>query len=284
MPTTRLDETTAQKLTNRAKGLPRKRKQEPEDDFTVQSTPSKGTKRVKHEALSPIKRSRKAQTQPQYTGRNEASDDLFSEAESEADEEEVLTTIGDKSKAKSKTKTNAHSESDQAKIPVSAKKTRWVNAKIQVAESTPTEVEHQSATPLEKKIKSSKKAAVAASLEESKQLEGGAPKKTPRKSETAQKKSAETISAELKEETDTPLKKKATSKSKAVETADVEEDDQVVNGDPKKTPRKRKTKEEKEAEAMPIAARARGLRMFIGAHVSIATGVEKAVTNCLHIG
>jgi hypothetical protein len=284
MPTTRLDETTAQKLTNRAKGLPRKRKQEPEDDFAAQSTPSKGTKRVKHEALSPIKRSRKAQTQPQYTGRNEASDDLFSEAESEADEEEVLTTIGDKSKAKSKTKTNAHSESDQAKTPVSAKKTRWVNTEIQVAESTPPKVKHQSATPSKGKTKSSKKATVAANLEESEQFEGDASNKTPRKSETAQKKNAETISAELKEETDTPLKKKATSKSKAVETADLEEDDQVVNGDPKKTPRKRKTKEEKEAEAMPLAARTRGLRMFIGAHVSIATGVEKAVTNCLHIG
>src|ERR1700722_4995386 len=117
MPTTRLDETTAQKLTNRAKGLPRKRKQEPEHDFTAQPTPSKGTKRVKHEALSPIKRSRKAQTQSQYTSKNEASDDLFSEAESEADEEEVLTTIGDKSKAKSKSKINAHSEPDQAKAP-----------------------------------------------------------------------------------------------------------------------------------------------------------------------
>lgn len=278
MPTARLDSTTAQKLTNRAKGLLRKRKQEPEDGFTAQSTPSKGTKRVKHEALSPIKRSRKAQTQSQYTGKTEASDDLFSETESEADEEEVLITIGDKSKAKSRTKINAHSESDQAKTPVSAKKTRSVNAKTQVAESTPTEVKHQSTTPSERKTKSSKKVAVAVGLE---QFEGDASNKTPRKSETAQTKNAET---ELKEETDTSIKKKTTSKSKATEAADLEEDDQVVSGAPQRTPRKRKTKEEKETEAMPLAARTRGLRMFIGAHVSIAAGVEKAVTNCLHIG
>lgn len=48
--------------------------------------------------------------------------------------------------------------------------------------------------------------------------------------------------------------------------------------------RKRKTKEEKEAEAMPLAARTVGSRLFIGAHVSIASGVHNAVTNCVQIG
>ena len=48
--------------------------------------------------------------------------------------------------------------------------------------------------------------------------------------------------------------------------------------------RKRKTKEEKEAEAMPLTARSVGLRMYVGAHVSIAKGVENAITNCLHVG
>lgn len=280
MPTARFDEVTTQKLTSRAKGLPRKRKQEPEDDFTTQSTPSKGTKRVKHEALSPIRGLRKAQTRSRYTGQNDASNHLISEAESEADEEEVSTTIRDKSRTKSRTKINAHSESDQVKTPVSVKQTRWANAKTQVAESTSTEAKHQSTTPSDRKTKSSKKVAVTVGLEEAEQFEGDALNKTPRKRGTAQE-NAETISAELKEETDTPLKKKTTSKSKATETADLGEDDQVT---PKKTPRKRKTKEEKEAEAMPLAARTSGLRMFIGAHVSIATGVEKAVTNCLHIG
>ena len=42
---------------------------------------------------------------------------------------------------------------------------------------------------------------------------------------------------------------------------------------PKKVKRPRKTKEEKEAEAMPLAVRTTGLRMFVGAHVSGAKGV-----------
>ena len=82
-----------------------------------------------------------------------------------------------------------------------------------------------------------------------------------------------------------------------------EEDVEEGEDGQKKTKRKRKTKEEKELEAMPIAARTDGLRMFIGAHVSgakgrsfltyIATialrlstnsGVHNSVTNCVHIG
>src|SRR5277367_2942146 len=281
MPTARLDEAAAQKATNGTKDSPRKRKQEPEDDFTAQSTPSKVTKRVKHEALSPVRGSRKAQTQSQYTGKNEAINDLTSETESEAEEEEVLITIRDKSKAKSRAKINAHSESDQVKTPVSAKKTRQVKAEVQVAESTSTEVKNQSTTPSERKTKSNEKVAVAVGLEKAEQFEGDASNKTPRKHKTTREKIAETISAELKEEADTPLKKKTKSTSKATEAVDLKRDDQVVNEAPKKTHRKLKTQEEKEAGAMPLAARTSGLRMFIGAHVSIATGVEKAVTNCL---
>lgn len=44
------------------------------------------------------------------------------------------------------------------------------------------------------------------------------------------------------------------------------------DNNPPKQARKRKTKEEKEAEAMPLAARTNGLRVFIGAHVSVAKG------------
>lgn len=283
MPTARLDETAAQKATNGTKGSPRKRKQEPADDFTAQSTPSKGTKRVRREALSPIKGSRKAQTQSQRSGENEAINDLTSETESEVGEEEVLITIRDKSKAKSRAKINTHSESDQVKTPVSAQKTRRVKAEVQAAEPTSTEVKNQSTTPSERKTKSNKKVAVAVGLEKAEQFEGDTSNKTPRKRETTQEKNAETIPTELKEEADTPLKKTKPT-SKATEAVDLEKDDQVVNEAPKKTRGKRKTQEEKEAEAMPLAARTSGLRMFIGAHVSIATGIEKAVTNCLHIG
>ena len=84
-----------------------------------------------------------------------------------------------------------------------------------------------------------------------------------------------------------------------------EADEEVGEGEDgqKKIKRKRKTKEEKELEAMPLAARTDGLRMFIGAHVSgakgrsfsiyVATvelrlytnlGVQNSVTNCVHIG
>ena len=51
-----------------------------------------------------------------------------------------------------------------------------------------------------------------------------------------------------------------------------------------KKARKRKTDEEKAKEAMPLAARSTGLRMFVGAHVSMAKGVQNSVTNCSHIG
>ncbi|KAJ5142253.1 uncharacterized protein N7443_006972 [Penicillium atrosanguineum] len=48
--------------------------------------------------------------------------------------------------------------------------------------------------------------------------------------------------------------------------------------------RARKTKEEKEAEAMPLAPRTQGLKMFVGAHVSAAKGVFNSIHNSEHIG
>lgn len=77
------------------------------------------------------------------------------------------------------------------------------------------------------------------------------------------------------------------SPSKAKRKTKVKEEVEQLdeNGEPiKKVIRKRKTKEEKEADAMPIATRSNGLRMFIGAHVSCAKGVHNSVTNCVHIG
>ncbi|KAJ9628386.1 DNA-(apurinic or apyrimidinic site) lyase [Knufia peltigerae] len=64
-----------------------------------------------------------------------------------------------------------------------------------------------------------------------------------------------------------------------------ESDDPDTGPTPK---RKRKTAAEREADRLaamvPLAARATNLRMFVGAHTSIAKGVENAVTNCVHIG
>lgn len=59
----------------------------------------------------------------------------------------------------------------------------------------------------------------------------------------------------------------------------IEEDSEA-----QKKPRQRKTKEQKEAENMPLAIRSTGVNMFVGAHVSIAKGVENAITNAVHIG
>ncbi len=62
------------------------------------------------------------------------------------------------------------------------------------------------------------------------------------------------------------------SPKKAGRKTKVEEEGEEAEEGQKKIIRKRKTKEEKELEAMPLAARADGLRMFIGAHVSGAKG------------
>lgn len=63
--------------------------------------------------------------------------------------------------------------------------------------------------------------------------------------------------------------KKAKRKTKVTEE---DEEVQEVEVGQKKIKRKRRTKEEKELEAMPLAVRTDGLRMFIGAHVSGAKG------------
>jgi AP endonuclease-1 len=75
-----------------------------------------------------------------------------------------------------------------------------------------------------------------------------------------------------------PPPKKANKSTKPVE--DTEETEAAKP----KVVRKRKTKEEKEAEAMPLAARTVGHKLFIGAHVSAAGGVPNAVQNAVHIG
>ncbi|KAL8941689.1 MAG: hypothetical protein Q9216_002102 [Gyalolechia sp. 2 TL-2023] len=81
--------------------------------------------------------------------------------------------------------------------------------------------------------------------------------------------------------TKTARKRKATKEDK---TGGPENPIKGEEASPQKPKRKRKTQEEKDAEAMPLAARSTGLRMYIGAHVSGAKGVQNAVTNCVHIG
>jgi AP endonuclease 1 len=51
-----------------------------------------------------------------------------------------------------------------------------------------------------------------------------------------------------------------------------------------KAKRKRKTPAEKEAAMIPLASRSTNINYFIGAHTSIAKGVENAIINANHIG
>ncbi|KAI9738788.1 MAG: hypothetical protein M1834_008295 [Cirrosporium novae-zelandiae] len=92
------------------------------------------------------------------------------------------------------------------------------------------------------------------------------------------------------EEDDIPAVKPRGRQSKAKKVVEEEQEQELEEKNeetvtPKKIlPRRRKTKAEKDAEAMPLAERTEGLNMYIGAHVSIAKGVQNSVTNSLHIG
>lgn len=94
------------------------------------------------------------------------------------------------------------------------------------------------------------------------------------------KKEETTVLVEEKEieVADSPKKSRNAKKTKV--TALLKEEDEEAAGDaPKKVKRHRKTKEEKEAETMPLAARTSGLKMFIGAHVSAAKGEPHACSS-----
>ncbi|SMR56475.1 unnamed protein product [Zymoseptoria tritici ST99CH_1A5] len=78
----------------------------------------------------------------------------------------------------------------------------------------------------------------------------------------------------------TQAKKRTKKQVKAENGVEGEEEEE----EKKKVVRKRKTKEEKEAEAMPFAARTTGHKLFLGAHISSAGGVQNAVGNAVQIG
>ncbi|RVX66976.1 hypothetical protein B0A52_09190 [Exophiala mesophila] len=62
------------------------------------------------------------------------------------------------------------------------------------------------------------------------------------------------------------------------------EEEDEDEGDTAKAKRQRKSQAQKDEEAMPLAARTIGSKMFVGAHTSIAKGVENAIHNSIHIG
>lgn len=124
------------------------------------------------------------------------------------------------------------------------------------------------------------------------------PKSTPKRGKTAAISSKEEansfetqpngLAAEQSSETTASVTPKpSTPKGKGKKKAKVEspdEDADTATDEEPKPKRKRKTKEEKEAEKMPLAARTPGLKFFVGAHTSIAKGVENSITNSVHIG
>ena len=128
---------------------------------------------------------------------------------------------------------------------------------------TPTE--RRKAKQPSTKVRRNKKEQTDAGEEEEKEVDGDSPTKP------KSKRKVKDIAKKIKE-----VKEQDT---------DIEDEAKALNGDtPQKPKRKRKTKEEKEAEAMPLAARTTGLRMYVGAHVSIAKGLQNSVTNCQHVG
>ncbi|KAI9658697.1 MAG: hypothetical protein M1821_002257 [Bathelium mastoideum] len=179
------------------------------------------------------------------------------------------------------------------------------------------------ATKVAKKSRTQKatgKATKAETEELTEEIVGARPKKATR---TTKKAKTEVVSKkELKSEnggatdgievdskaTPTTSRKGRKATVKKVETkeeSDVDEEGTTVQ----KVTKKRKTKEEKEAEAMPLIARTLGQKMFVGAHVSSAggtfcldtydiysfrlvdilstkslPGVHNSVTNAVHIG
>lgn len=96
------------------------------------------------------------------------------------------------------------------------------------------------------------------------------PQKTGKEAEKPQKAA---VAKEVKE-VKTIVKQKGKVKEEVQEVKNVvkEVNEEPVADGKKPAKQKRKTKEEKEAEMIPLAARTQGLKMFIGAHVSGAGG------------
>jgi AP endonuclease-1 len=98
-----------------------------------------------------------------------------------------------------------------------------------------------------------------------------APKPTPKKRQTK----AKVVKKEGSEGEEEPAKPVPKGRARKKPEAKAEEESKTENNAgavDKPATKKRKTKEEKEAEAMPLSARTIGHKLFIGAHVSSAGG------------
>ncbi|KAH0366979.1 AP endonuclease, partial [Aureobasidium melanogenum] len=105
---------------------------------------------------------------------------------------------------------------------------------------------------------------------------------------TPVKKTRQLKSVKVEQAISPPPSKRANKSTKSTKVVEETQETETTTADGQeaktKVVRKRKTKEEKEAEAMPLAARTIGHKLFIGAHVSAAGGVPNAVQNAIHIG
>ncbi|KAI2790306.1 DNA-(apurinic or apyrimidinic site) lyase 1 [Penicillium oxalicum] len=132
-----------------------------------------------------------------------------------------------------------------------------------------SEIEHEPAAAIKKevqvkstapRVRGVKKEEPAPSVKEEPAENPAATVNTP-----TSRKRASNKPSEEKAETETVVKKETILAKKPVKKA-------------------RKTKEEKELDAMPLAPRSQGLKMFVGAHVSAAKGVFNSISNSTQIG
>ncbi|PBP17622.1 apurinic endonuclease [Diplocarpon rosae] len=162
---------------------------------------------------------------------------------------------------------NVALEADHTETPSARPKKGYKAVKVEAEEVV---------AQVRKKVlaKSTKKKAVKAKIE-SEEESGDAQDKS------AAKGTVDRVEAAVVAEGKAPGGKKAAKRK--VDKDDGNEDQ--VEGNSKK---KRKTKEEKEAEEMPLAARTvvgtLKSAMHIGAHVSASGGVQNSISNALHIG
>ncbi|KAJ5369875.1 DNA-(apurinic or apyrimidinic site) lyase 1 [Penicillium cataractarum] len=114
-------------------------------------------------------------------------------------------------------------------------------------------------------------------------------KSTPKATKEKKTEVASSVKKEATEETELASSVIAAKKESVVKTEGVDTEVKTEAGaastvQTKPAKKARKTKEEKEAEAMPLALRTQGLKMFVGAHVSAAKGVFNSITNSTQIG
>jgi AP endonuclease 1 len=165
-------------------------------------------------------------------------------------------------------------------VPTSAKnvKTRPGDAKLEAAVGAGRKRRVEEA--VEGTPKRQRRATTAKQSYKEEEDEEEVVKPSPRKDRNPRKTASARVKSEVESTADTKQ-----SPQKAIVVKEEEEAEQPSTAKGKTAvKRQRKTKEEKDAEAMPLAARTVGSKLFLGAHVSAAGGVHNAVANSVHIG